>query len=317
MVSLYEALISYQETDLILSQIPTGTADKITVNPNTEDGTIFNIKEVAYQSIASSYTSRSSHREERAMSKLFDINTITLPRPMQVTSMIPKLLEDPKVYGVLGFTKDNQCINLGHFLTPKPNLLLPISRVVVYSYVNYSDFTSSMYYKEELAQIAKIYTATLSHSYYHIYTVGGITNIKDNKFYFHKWDTIPSCNITSAKSTILPASESSEHGIIPLFFVGKGIVYPYYGVSGFIFTSTSKKGYDLTSFVSANITSRDGSICTGSLPNTEYESYRGLNYSNLDSPYRRDIMPTYYQEIAQAYKDFMIELYKGLNNESN
>lgn len=314
---LYDTVASrHLHNDIITSinnQI--GDAEKVNVYPNTtEDGTLYCLPETVYEQLKSKRTAYESDRREYTLSALFNIKVIKFPIAINVATMLTAIAKDKTVYGVLGYGENPIPVNLLHPLTPRNQLTEPYSKLVIYTYNDYNCIEME-HVNEELELIAYMEAAVQSAYQYKDRRAGQVKiGLYQKNPEFCKDPTF--AQITSQARAVLPATETAEHGLIPHFLVTRGIYYPYYGASLYKMGIHGRQGYDLTAMVSANI-SASTSICIGTLPPSEYNSYRCLNCSNLDSPYRKNIMPKAYASIAEANKQFMLTILKGLTNESN
>lgn len=314
MQSLYESILISQEVNTLLDMAPKQDGEKVIVPYTNSTGTIYPIPStITDKLIEKSYTT--SHDSSDNLQHMFNIHTMQFPSPSRILAVVPKLLADTRVYGILGFNKNNEPTNLLHFLTPVEQLNQEFTKLVIYTYKNFSPSEPST---KELENIARIYAAVTSSKYQRRTIQQGATTVRNSTNKTNIWNQLYSSYVEANEAAILPEGETQETAIIPLFFLSRGIVYPNYGVTSFKTTEGYRKATDLTPCISANTSAtNNANICTGSLPSNEFNSYRSLNYSNLDSPYRRDVIPDNLPAIVGAHKEFMKEIYKGLNNESN
>lgn len=279
--------------------------EPITLSQHTSEGSIFNIKESALEVIPTRSVDCFSDRINIA--NMFDIYEIPMTNSLTAYKTIMNLIDVPEVYGILAISPTAK-INPLHFLAPR---ISSITKLVVYTTKQPQDIGQSILAKE-LEQIATVDTMVTQHSYLHKEMASDAFEVRGNGNE-DTWASFPNISITETTATILPPSETNEHCIVPHFFVSKGIIAPFYGFSSV--NLTKRKGTALSAMRSANISSR-GSVCIGSLPSDKYDSYRCLNYSNLDSPYRIDIMPEAYMSIAEAHKQYAKIKIQGILNES-
>lgn len=292
-----------------------GDSTKPIIMPTTTiEGTMFCLPETIWKTLKAKGYSIAKDIQKDDIQKLFNIRSVSFPIPVVVTSMLIQLAERSDVYGVIGYTDVNIPVNLFHPLTPAEHLTYKYKKIVVYTYVEDQTIDPDLVNKE-LSLLSYIVAALSSaYEYKQLKAPTAKISLQKRPLSF----ALPSLTavITSEARAVLPASETSEHGLIPHYFMTRGIYYPFYGVSLYKMVGTGRKGADLTPMISANI-SGIGDICIGNLPKTEYDSYRCLNCSNLDSPYRREILPNTYASIAEAHKQMALSIIKGLDNDNN
>lgn len=294
-----------------------GNTEDINVYPSTtEDGTLYCLPEKVYNKLKTKATNIESKRTEYTLLELFDIEVIKFPMAINVIKLLKIIANDKSVYGVLGYGKNSIPVNLLHPLTPRNQLTELYSKLVIYTYKEIKDISADTKLIEAELELIAYMEAAVQASYQY-------KAKKAPKVYVNLYNRHPEffsnpvfARVTSDACAVLPATETAEHGLIPHFFVTRGIYYPYYGASLYKMGNYVRQGYDLTAMVSANIHTKSN-ICVGTLPQSDYNSYRCLNCSNLDSPYRKNIMPTYYTAVVEAYKQFMLTILKGLTNENN
>lgn len=272
---------------------------------NTEEGSIFNIKEAALDTIPA--RSIDCFSDKIDIASMFDIYEIPMTNSLTAYKTIMNLVDVPEVYGVLAVSPTIK-FNPLHFLSPK---MSSITKLVVYTAKEPQGIDQTIL-AEELTHIATVDTVLNQHNYLHRELESESFKISGNGN-TDTWTSFPNIYTSETSSVILPAGETAEHCIVPHFFVSRGIIAPFYGFSRV--NITKKEGKSLSTMRSANI-SYNGSVCIGSLPSNKYDSYRCLNYSNLDSPYRTDIMPEAYMSIAEAHKQYAKIKIQGILNES-
>jgi hypothetical protein len=272
---------------------------------NTKEGSIFNIKEAALDTIPT--RSVDCFSDKISIANMFDIYEIPMTNILTAYKTIMNLIDVPEVYGVLAVSPTIK-FNPLHFLSP---MMSSITKLVVYT-AKEPQVIDQTILAEELTHIATVDTVLNQHNYLHKELVSESFRISGNGN-TDTWASFPNIYTSETSSVILPAGETAEHCIVPHFFVSKGIIAPFYGFSRV--NITKKKGKSLSTMRSANISIND-SVCIGSLPSNKYDSYRCLNYSNLDSPYRTDIMPKAYMSIAEAHKQYAKIKIQGILNES-
>jgi hypothetical protein len=276
-----------------------------TFTQHTSEGSIFNIKESALEAIPA--RSIACFFAKINIASMFDIYEIPMTNIFTAYRTILNLVDVPEVYGVLAVSPTIK-FNPLHFLSPT---MSSITKLVVYT-AKEPQVIDQTILAEELTHIATVDTVLSQHNYLHRELTLGSFKISGNDN-SNTWASFPNIYTSDTSSVILPAGETAEHCIVPHFFVSRGIIAPFYGFSRV--NITKKEGESLSAMRSANI-STNGSVCIGSLPSTKYDSYRCLNYSNLDSPYRADIMPKAYMSIAEAHKQYAKIKIQGILNES-
>ena len=312
-MTLYNSIIESNITDIIQSTLKDLKNEEVTSSAaTTNEGTIHNITCSNLKLLQNNVPSTKYNTQK--YSELFNISTVQLPKNLSPIAMTIKLLEDASVYGIIGFTSNNAPVNMLHFMTPTEQLESNIVKLCVYTYKEAPEYSDIV--DRELLQISRIETA-LQYGYQHKERNGSkITIYRVNGNPPHTYRAVPNFDVSTGTSLILPEGEPKESSLVPMQFLTRGIIYPYYGVVGIQTSSEGRQGYDLTSMVSANISSSH-SVCTGALPREKYDSYRSLNYCNLDSPYRTDVFPDNYVDVVHTHKQYMIIKLKGLLNENN
>jgi len=292
---------------------------------NLEKGVIYNIPEASLDFIKAK-ANPYANRIEPTISNLFNVHTINTSNMelAQILKICINLLTDTNVYGIIYFPDKEPPINIGHFMSPliRHTNQLPnshTSKLAIYSYkvqISNRDLDSEAI-KNEISLIATIETALLNTYPHKIKKDSGVT-LEGLMHEVWKVDKPKSralyARLTYASTTVLPATETNTHALVPLYFLTKGIICPFYGVSYIKFINNDVIGGDITSCISANI-SDNGSVCVGSMSRLEYDSYRSLNYSNIDSAFRSSSIPNNYPSIAEAHKQYTILKLKGVIDE--
>lgn len=294
----------------------------ITKKSCTNDGVLFNIKEKGIQVIKGVLESMPATTfNNLVIPDTFKIHTVSLSNMKQTDKLklYTKLMESTDIYGVIGFDSKNTTWNISNpitYINPLFNQA-NITKLAIYSYEhkqNPQEQTISNYIK----YFATVDTVINTYGYLRKEKKSDSVKVAQagcdywNLQYYE--DTVRIYINTYENKVVLPSTESEEYTLIPHLFVAKGVIAPYYGFSYMVSTPASKKGYPLSSMHSANIHPNNNSICVGSNPPNLYDSYRTLNYSNLDSAYIREIFPYNYAEIAEASKQYTILKIKGVLN---
>jgi len=313
-MTLYESVLNAQQTMTVASYCSSllGNNNEIIEIPfTTNEGTIYCIPKAVMDTVKSKryITDYDYFVRTDIHSQLFKINLVKFPTPAIVTSMLETLASSSAIYGVLGYQENSDTpVNLLNPLTPSSQLTVPYKTLAVYSYAS-TEETDQEVITKELTLLTYIIIA-ISQAYHYKYKPSGSIELSFNT------TATKSVEIKTNNVTILPATETEENGLVPHYFLTRGIYYPFYGVSAYHMTERGRRGTFITNMLSANISNSE-SICIGQLPASDYNSFRSLNCSNIDSPYTTSVLPHCYASIAEANKQLMLTILKGLSNDNN
>lgn len=325
-MTIFEKLVNRSILKRAVSEIHdniiTNDNEVITKKSCTDEGVLFNIKGKGIQVIESVLEDMPATTfSDLVIHNTFKIHTVPLPHMEQTDKLklYIKLMESTDIYGVIGFDSKDTPWNISNPITHLNPLFnqANITKLAIYSYDHKQNPQ-----EQPIASYIKYFATvdTVINTYGYPRKEKKSESVKVAQVGYDYWSLQNYTDIvgiyinTYENKVILPSTESEEYTIIPHLFVAKGIIAPYYGFSYIVSTPTSKKGYPLSSMHSANIHPNSNRICVGSLPLNLYDSYRTLNYSNLDSAYNRVIFPNNYAEIAEASKQYTMLKIKGVLN---
>lgn len=312
----------YTKVEEVVKTTITNTTETIETYPHRNSkGVMYNLPQTSIDKLVDLSTSggTASYTEIHKLSKLFKVHTIKIEGMNRVSqiSLFIKLLSSQSVYGLIAFDIHNAPVNVGNFISITSKALFEekLVTLAVYSYVEEEVLVPTEYVTKEVKLLATIDSLINSTAYNHRDKKASEFNLNSHSGHWNIEAGTLSASIDSTASIILPSTEEREYTLIPHLFLSKGIIVPYYGFSYMWTTPAGRYGDYLTSMLTPNISKSSGSICVGSNPRDEYDSYRSLNYANLDSPYFKDVFPNSYKHVAEANKQFTIIKLKGVLDE--
>lgn len=326
-MTIFEKLVNRSILKMAESEIRnaiiTENAEIETKAPYTKEGVLFNIKENGIQLILDALSKTPSPSlGSLNIHNTFKIHTVPLPQNMKQDDKLKlyiKLMNSTYVYGIIGFDNTNTPWNISNPITHGNPLFkqAKITKLAIYSY-NHEQSVKPETVSSYIKYFATIDSVINTYSYLRkekkSETVGVESLAPSYWDLQNSYRTVGVGIITYKNNVLLPSTESGEYTLIPHLFVAKGVIAPYYGFSYMVSTPTYKKGYALSRMFSANISQKSFKVCVGSNPPNMYDSYRTLNYSNLDSAYQQNIFPDNYASIAEASKQYTILKIKGVLN---
>jgi hypothetical protein len=183
-----------------------------------------------------------------------------------------------------------------------------------------AEFTLTIYkYKadEKLdTEKAAEYITKLSKILAEIPTTSDITlHIKPNDTFEHDSKALTPKQFHSHSIRISNSESNPANALMPVQYIQKGVVYPFYGLVYAEFRDSKYRGMSLFPYLTGNVDSRNhgmGTVCTGDLSNRNFANLTVINTLNHASTYFSDnSITSHYREFAFACQQLSTTLILG------